>query len=305
MPLLRSIAMILFAAGLALSPAALAGQPGAEPKAQVALLVPKTTVQPGETLQVGVRFTMAPEWHIYWKNPGDSGQAPSFRWSLPGGGASRMMRGSEWSATDPQFPVPVRWVDAGGLVGYGYTGAVVFPAEVTVPASATPGQTVELGIYTQYLVCRDVCLSETGQATVELTVGAAGLDEDDDDEAARAIEAARQQLPQEQRGSGGSVKIAPQEDGSILVTATLPAGAKNPQFFPNPPEGLLVENVSMKVEGSTLHVRLSARPYAGATVEASDFEAVIGYDTNQGRRGMTVRVPVPEQAAGADGGETD
>src|SRR5690606_13840664 len=129
----RFIALTLSAAGLALLPhAALAGQPGAGPKGQVSLVVPKTTVQPGETLQVGVRFTMAPEWHIYWKNPGDSGQAPNFRWSLPGGGASRMMRGSEWSATDPQFPVPVRWVDAGGLVGFGYTGAVVFPAEVTI-----------------------------------------------------------------------------------------------------------------------------------------------------------------------------
>ena len=42
-------------------------------KASIELLVPRNAVKPGETFPVGVKFTLQPGWHIYWKNPGDSG----------------------------------------------------------------------------------------------------------------------------------------------------------------------------------------------------------------------------------------
>lgn len=267
-----------------------AGEPSSPPKARIELIVPRTSVRPGETLAVGVRWTMEPGWHIYWKNPGDSGQAPRFEWSLPGGGASRMMRGSEWRASDPEFPVPVRWEDGGGLVGYGYAGSVTFPAEIRIPPSATPGQVVEVGVVAQYLVCKDVCLSEWASAGVKLTVSAESVVEDEDKEALQAIEAGRQSIP----APSDKARVEDRSGGMMLVSVAAPAGATNVNFFPDPPSGLVVEDVQVNAQGDQVTAQFKLRAMAGAKVEAREFEAVVGWDTNQGRRGVSVRVPVPE-----------
>ncbi|MDP3243077.1 MAG: protein-disulfide reductase DsbD family protein, partial [Reyranella sp.] len=41
------------------------------------------TVKPGEPFWVGLRQTMRPKWHTYWKNPGDSGLPTEITWKLP------------------------------------------------------------------------------------------------------------------------------------------------------------------------------------------------------------------------------
>lgn len=266
-------------------------------KARVELIVGRTAVRPGETIPVGVKFTMEDGWHIYWKNPGDAGQAPSFQWTLPGGGASRMMRGGEWSASEPEFPAPVRWEDAGGIVGYGYTGSVIFPAELKVPSSATPGQEVELRIAAQYLVCKEICLSEYAIDSVTLSVSADSGEEAEDVEAIRSLEAARQLLPVPAEGARAQL----QPDGTVQVSAAVPRDAKRVEFFPNPPAGVVIEELKAKSEGGQATARFRVRRMAGARVEAAEFEGVFGYDTNQGRGGVSVKVPVPPAEGAGEG----
>ena len=40
-------------------------------------------VAPGQPLWLGLQITHQPEWHTYWKNPGDSGLPTQFEWKLP------------------------------------------------------------------------------------------------------------------------------------------------------------------------------------------------------------------------------
>src|SRR5260370_41601366 len=42
-------------------------------------------VKPGEPFWVGLRQTIRPHWHTYWKNPGDSGLPTEIAWTLPAG----------------------------------------------------------------------------------------------------------------------------------------------------------------------------------------------------------------------------
>ena len=46
---------------------------------------------------IGLRFALQPGWHIYWKNPGDSGAAPKFTFSADGGRVGEL-----------QWPYPAR-----------------------------------------------------------------------------------------------------------------------------------------------------------------------------------------------------
>src|SRR5271168_188396 len=56
-----------------------------ENHAKVELIAEEDTLRPGRTLWAGVLFRLDSGWHIYWQNPGDSGEPPKIRWELPRG----------------------------------------------------------------------------------------------------------------------------------------------------------------------------------------------------------------------------
>src|SRR4030095_8718143 len=74
---------------LLLGTALLAGAPApasaAEPKVRVELLSEVASIAPGETFWLALRQEIAPGWHTYWMNPGDSGEPPRIEWALPSG----------------------------------------------------------------------------------------------------------------------------------------------------------------------------------------------------------------------------
>ena len=277
-----------------LSSASLAQNAGGEGKARVELLLPGKSVKPGDKIEIGVKMTMKPGWHIYWKNPGDSGQPPKFSFNTPGGGAGGMLRGSAWTVGDVAFPTPVRWEADGGIVGYGYAGTVVFPATLTVPASTTPGQGADLSVTVDYLVCKDVCIPESGSATVNLEVGLdAGEATAADKAAKKEIEQAKKRLPAD---ATSPPKVTRAGDAYTVQTG-IPATAKNVAFFPDAPAGLSIEGVKVQARDGNASVTFTARPLAGQPAPTGTMSAVLGYDAPDGsRRGVTLSVPLADAA---------
>ena len=53
------------------------------PHLTASLINVHTGVVPGQPFWVALHFDIIPEWHTYWRNPGDSGNAPTLSWSLP------------------------------------------------------------------------------------------------------------------------------------------------------------------------------------------------------------------------------
>ncbi|MES3036992.1 MAG: protein-disulfide reductase DsbD domain-containing protein [Bdellovibrionota bacterium] len=93
-------------------------------------------------LSLGVHFKIDPEWHVYWKNPGDSGAAPKF--NLTGG-----------SIEEIKWPYPHR-LPVGHLTNYGYDGEVVFILEVSP-------QKDEMILNLEWLVCKVECIPGFGE----------------------------------------------------------------------------------------------------------------------------------------------
>src|SRR5258708_31436324 len=134
--------------GLLAGPA-LAAPPRAAgpPRVSVALISEGASIEPGSPLWVGLRQRIAPGWHTYWLNPGDSGEAPSIEWSLPTG----------FGAEPIVWPRPER-LPVGPVVSYGYTKEVVLLARVTVPADPQPGSRVTLRGRASWLLCGQTSL---------------------------------------------------------------------------------------------------------------------------------------------------
>jgi len=130
--------------------------------ARVELLAAQESVKPGSVLMVGVHFVLEPGWHIYWINPGDSGQPPVIQWQLPPG----------FSAGEIQWPRPQRMQPTPELADFGYHDAILLPVELHVPASARMGDSIAVAADAKWLVCREVCIPERGQLRLAVPVAA-------------------------------------------------------------------------------------------------------------------------------------
>ena len=132
-------------------------------------LVPMSAwAAPGSTAVVAVKQTIQPDWHTYWRNPGDSGGATTLTWTLP----------QDVRAGDIVWPVPERQ-RISGLMNYGYSGVVYLPAPIEIPASARPGTTVPLTVRALFFVCSaEMCVPDELTLRLDLPVreGAAPLD---------------------------------------------------------------------------------------------------------------------------------
>jgi len=128
--------------------------------AQVEFVSRQLAVRAGQETLIGVHFVMEPGWHIYWVNPGDSGQPPAFQWQLPQG----------FSTGPIQWPRPERMQNTPQLADYGYHGEVLLAVPLRVPASAQAG-TADIAIEAKWLICREVCLPDRAQLKISLPVG--------------------------------------------------------------------------------------------------------------------------------------
>ena len=52
------------------------------PHVHVQLVLPGENLYSSDELNdAGLYFKLEPGWHVYWKNPGDAGEAPQIKWS--------------------------------------------------------------------------------------------------------------------------------------------------------------------------------------------------------------------------------
>lgn len=128
--------------------------------AKVSLIAENNSLQPGQAAWVGVLFDLEKGWHIYWVNPGDSGQPPKIQWQLPPG----------FQAKEVRWPSPVR-LGAGTVIDYGYEGRVLLPVRMQVPADYKPAKPAMLSADIRYLICREVCIPAKAQASLSIPSG--------------------------------------------------------------------------------------------------------------------------------------
>ncbi len=125
--------------------------------AKVSLIAENNALQPGQSAWVGVLFDLEKGWHIYWVNPGDSGERPKIQWQLPAG----------FQAKEIRWPTPVR-LGTGTVIDYGYEGRVLLPVPMQVPADYKSGKPVMLSADIRYLICREVCIPAKAQASLAI-----------------------------------------------------------------------------------------------------------------------------------------
>ncbi len=244
------------------------------PHVSVDLVAEGKSLKPGETGWVGVRFTTDPGWHVYWRNPGDSGMPTSIAWKVPAG----------ITVGELAWPRPDRILE-GPLVSYGYEEGVLLMAPLTLPAARPTGGTVTLAARATWLVCKDTCIPGHADLTLTLPVGdgAAGPH-------AALFTRARARLP---APPPPTWRTAASVYGSTLTLVMAGASVqKSVQFFPLIPgqvDNAAPQRITRGRDGVSLVLPLSD--------QAKGAPAVLEGVLVAGDRAWTLAVPVGASAA--------
>ncbi|MEC9373201.1 MAG: protein-disulfide reductase DsbD domain-containing protein [Planctomycetota bacterium] len=200
--------------------------PSSPPKAEdlvtPRLITETKALAPGARGHIAITFEIAPEWHMYWKNPGDTGMAPIIDLELPEGVA----------AGEPIWPTPRRYRHAGTILDYIFEERLTIIIPVAVESSVSPGEK-PIAADLEWLVCKEVCLAGLGRVEGRLVIS-----DDPSLTTARTADAAhfaetRRRAPQ---GPGMEMEVRVMAEWRGGDLALKSPGAELMIFYPLSPE---------------------------------------------------------------------
>ncbi len=229
-------------AGALLLPAA-AGAAAEKVPAKAELIAEKKALSPGVNW-LAVRLTPDPGWHVYWINPGDSGQPTSLEWSLPAGA----------TAGEIAWPAPHSF-RFGALTSYGYSEEVLHLVPLTLPASAAG--TAKVAVEAKWLVCAEACIPGKASLALELPVAAAAEPEA---RFAASFAATRAALPRQDTTQKS--RFAVQDEKLLLTVEGAAKAADKAEFFPEPND-LVDHSAAQKIvfENGAWRIEQPLSPY--------------------------------------------
>jgi DsbC/DsbD-like thiol-disulfide interchange protein len=187
------------------------------PHGTLELVAENQSIAAGRTIYLGLRFQLEKGWHIYWVNPGDSGEPPRLKWQLPAG----------VSVGEMEWPTPRR-LGTQSIVDFGYEDGVMLIVPAHAEASVATQGLAQIGAEVKVLVCREMCIP--GKAQLSLTLPVKSQSPVPDARAAGWFAAARKELP---CPPSASWKISVTDAGDALVlTAKLGERVAHADFFP-------------------------------------------------------------------------
>jgi len=207
------------------------------------LVAEPAAVAGAQPFTLAVRMQVKPGWHVYWRNPGDSGLPPEVTWTLPAG----------FNAGAIRWPAPER-LPIATLMNYGYEGEVTLLVPVTPPPSLDPASPVEIQAKLTYLVCETECVPGSADLALTLPVGEPRPDPDNAPLFARARTAlpAPALWPLKLSSQGDTLKL------DFAATGLKPDTIRNAAYFPYAETA--IDNAAaqvMSVDGAGLHLTLA------------------------------------------------
>lgn len=233
------------------------------------LIAERITIEAGETLWIGIEQNIAPGWHTYWRNPGDSGTAPAIKWNLPKG----------FKIGELQWPTPKK-LPYGPLLNYGYEENVVLLQSITAPADFTDAPiTIEADI--ELLVCKEECIPEYG--TYSLSLNAADRPSQSSN---TLIEKARSKIPtivtwaaQYSENQGDFLISLPKEATQHINQAS----PESVTFFPID-WGIVDNTAPLKFDNKNEQVTLQQKRGDRPLENIQNISGVIAFQTSKGEK---------------------
>lgn len=149
--------------------------------ASAKIVVDSNSLEKSRSIPIGILIELEEDWHLYWRNSGDTGMPTSVEFDLPEG----------ITVSEIQWPVP-KVFEFDGLASFGYEKQVLLLAELTIPENYQ-SNSVSVSAKLKSLICKDVCIPFNTTVSKEIILT---NNFQADDEASTLFVEARKNLPE-------------------------------------------------------------------------------------------------------------
>ena len=236
------------------------------------LLADVSAIQPGQPFNIGLLLKIKPEWHVYWKNPGESGVATELKLKLPEG----------FTAGPLQFPVPRLHQDPGGIKFNGYDDEVMLIQQITPPTNLKAAASVKIEGKSTWLVCAKTCIPGDADLSLELPVAEKPAPAN-----AVVTEQFSKWIERLPKDSGLAVK----HSAAGRIEVMFEQEPRDVEWFFDGGENVSVTDIKVNTSGKTSDVQFKIEPVGNKSPD--DIEVVVGYTNADGKRvGNVFRHPI-------------
>ncbi len=193
--------MINFLLAFLLSQPLIAAESLKGPHIQIDWLAPDSFQSNAETV-IGLRFQPDPHWHVYWKNPGDSGAAPKFQITATNATVGPIL-----------WPYPTR-LPVAHLTNLGYEGETAYLFAV----SANSESSVQIEVDLEWLVCQEECIPGFGKISLSRPIknSSSEFKKQTEDK----LNFYKQRLPSDGALSPYKIEVKDNSDGIVTAVVT-------------------------------------------------------------------------------------
>lgn len=228
--------------------------PAPEPEEVVPDVVARATltplvssIVPGKTFQMALKFEIVDGYRLSWTNPGDVGKMPTVRFSAPDG----------FEVGPLDWPAPERFRVTEELSSYGYEDEAAVFTTIRVPRNIKTNEAYRFNVDAEWVACKKQCSKENVSAFIELVAGWRGGQRIEDEVLDRLM--ARIPKPFSDL-EGAEQKWASRGRRPVLVLRA--PSVRFVDFYPASPD-IAVESLSIKRDGSEVSMSFEEVP-AGA-----------------------------------------
>ncbi len=223
----------------------------------------------GQEFMLAARFQVAPGWHIYWENPGETGLATRVEFEMPEG----------FVAGPVMFPGPERFESPGGIVSYGYKDEVWLSTMVSTP-DALPLPEYRFGIHASWLACRESCIKQ--EAVLTVPVQTASADAPSTAVSNPGIDRHKQSLPRALEERAGAQAEWKSEGASRILVLSVKGGDRL-EYFPSQAEQIKISGQALMPDDQVARLYVtykSAGVTAGGVLRVEEGPRVAYYRIN-------------------------
>ena len=243
---------------------------------EATLLSEPTSITPATSFTVAIRLRMDPQWHTYWKNPGDSGFATEIDWELPPG----------FQAGEIQWPYPERVV-VGGIVSYAFHNEVWLLTQIISPKKLP--QKIPIKAKVSWLMCKEICIP--GEATLVLSLPS-GTGEIKPEHKA-LFEAAREKLPSLGNDLNSKAYWLSPHEISLQVKETL---ISKPYFFPDTPNQIRHDTLQTFTPLDSQNYVVKLKTAGSAPEKWNRLSGVLVYQNIQKKiKAFQIKIPIESE----------
>jgi len=169
-----------------------------------------------KTVPLGLDVVLAPDWHTYWRTPGDAGLPPALDWK------KSLNDDDNLAEARLRYPTPHRY-SAFGMETIGYRDHVIFPIDASL---REPGKALTAATQVDLLVCKDICVPKHFALSLTLPAGEAKKSKE-----AAALQEAQASLPGSPESSGLAIRRVERFPDKIILTVKAVGAFTEPDLF--------------------------------------------------------------------------